>query len=406
MNKTVKIILYAAVIAALISSVGVFLSPYDTQTAEIVNIEESVTGSGFVFRNETLVRNELTGVFEPLVKDGVRVSRGSTVGTVISGNLNRTLAEKLESITARIEEITDAESVADIYAADDARVYSAAKELSAHIRESVDTHDYESAREYKTRLGAVIEKRYSAESATARDSLLVSLEDEKYSIEQQLGGIRSEVTAPSAGIFYTVLDGLEGTYTDDDMKNLKTADINGFSREMEEYSPADDKTVAKICDSYVWYIAAALPDEDVEGLTEGQSVLISVDEKSAVSATVLSVKPDTFGETAIVLKSTRDVVGITEKRTAEFEIQKESYSGIYVPAEAVRVQDDITGVYVISENRAVSFRAVNVIARAGDHYIVQTDYSPPKDCEYKPLAVYDNILINPEAVRKIAKNKK
>ena len=120
---------------------------------------------------------------------------------------------------------------------------------------------------------------------------------------------------------------------------------------------------------------------------------------------VLSLKPDTFGETAIVLKSSKNVKGITEKRTAEFEIQKENYSGIYVPAAAIRVVDDVTGVYTINENRAVFFRAVDVLARESDHYIVRTNYIPPEGCKYKALSVYDNILVNPEAVKKIGKNK-
>ena len=404
MNKAVKIILCIFTAAAVISSVCFFISPYDTESANIVTVLKTVTGSGFILRNETLVVNELSGVFEPLVKDGVRVSRGSSVGTVISGNLNRSLAEKLESVSARIDEIKSSDSFSDIYASDDARLYSFTKELCTYIRENAGNEDFEAAEDYKNRLNAVIDKKYSGETATARDSLLVELEDEKYSLEQQLGGIRAEITAPAAGIFYTALDGLERQCADADMKELKTSDINGFSQEMESFKN-ESGAVAKISDTYYWYLAANIPDEDVKGLSEGQSVLVSIDEMPSVSAVVLSLKPDTFGETAIVLKSSKNVKGITEKRTAEFEIQKENYSGIYVPAAAIRVVDDVTGVYTINENRAVFFRAVDVLARESDHYIVRTNYTPPEGCKYKALSVYDNILVNPEAVKKIGKNK-
>jgi len=399
MNKAIKISLITALIIAVLSTLSYCTSPYDTEQAVFSQSQKSITGSGFILRKETLVKNDVTGVFQPLVKDGERVSKGSAVGTVISGTLDKELAARLEEVNSRIEEINKSDIIADLYASDDARIYSAMKTLAAAVRESVDEENYASALLSKNQLNAIIEKKYSGENGSARDKLLVSLEDERYKLETQIGGIRSEIIAPAAGIFYSELDGMENLLRDDYIKGLSTTEINEFSKKLKEFKK-DKNTQAKIIDTYVWYLAASVPKEDIE-FSVGDTVSLSVDEQPYIDVTVEAINDDLSGEAALVLKSTRNVTGITEKRTVEFEICTEIYSGISVPAAAIRVVDDVTGVYVISKNKAVSFRCVDIIAQIDDRYIINPDYVPETGSKYKPVKVYDDILINPEAVRNL-----
>ncbi len=397
MNKKIKIILLVAVITALISTISYCSAPYDTETAQLKEMSKIVIGSGYILRNETVVKNDITGVFEPLVKDGVRVSKGSTVGTIISGNLDEELASRLEEVTARIEKIRQSASFADIYASDEIRIYSVLKDMAQGIRGSTDMRDYASAEEYVSQLNSIIGKS-GDNDATARDKLLVSLEDEKYTLEQQLGGIRTNALSPAAGVFYTTLDGLEGIGDNEaDVSKLSCVDIDGFSEDLSSYK-GDDKAVAKICDTYTWYLAANISKQDAEGIDVGNDVQISIDEQPFVKASIIALNEDGADRVAIVIKSTVDVKSITEKRTVEFEIKKEQYSGIYVPSAAIRVVDDVTGVYIINQNGTVNFRVVNIIANFDDYYIVQNKYTPPADCQYQALKVYDNVLVNPESV--------
>ena len=161
MSKTVRNILLVVLLIAIISTISYCASPYDTEQARLVKIQKTLTGSGFILRRETPITRNVTGVFEPLVKDGVRVSRGSHVGMIISGNLDETLAKKLEEVTSRIEEIKYSDNIANLYASDDARIYSAMKDLSASVRKFAYEENYVRAAEYKNQLNALIEKRYS-----------------------------------------------------------------------------------------------------------------------------------------------------------------------------------------------------------------------------------------------------
>lgn len=398
MHRSLKIGLLIFILAAIVSTASYCSAPFDSETAQIVNVKKSITGSGFILKKETLVNNLTNGVFEPLAKDGVRVASGSAVGVVISGNLSDSLSEKLNDVTRRIEEIKQSGSIADIYSSDEARIFSAMKELSSSVREKAAENDYASAAEEALRLSSLIKKKANGENASSEDMLLVSLEDEKYNLEQQLGGIREEILAPASGYFFTTLDGLEDIGGEKEIAALKASDINGFSERLKAFD-MQDAAVAKITDTYAWYLAASVPEEDAQNLSVNAEVQLSVDESSPVKATVLAVNTDSSGEAAVILKCDRNIVGIYEKRTAEFEIRLEEYSGLYVPSAAIRVLDGITGVYVMNGTNSFDFKCVDVLFKDDDYYIVKNNYEPPTGSPFSALKIYDNILVNPEAVK-------
>ncbi|MBQ2889447.1 MAG: hypothetical protein IJE41_03240 [Clostridia bacterium] len=398
MHKVLKTGLIILLLALLLSSFSYCSAPFDTQTAHVVNVKKAVTGSGFLLRKETLVKGNTNGVFETVAKDGTRVSRGSSVGVIISGNLDKALSEKLEEVSRRIEEIKQSGSIFDIYSSDEARIFSAMKDITSTIRQKVSEEDFISARESTLSLSALVQKKNSAENMTSADKLLVSLEEEKYNLEQQLGGIREEVLAPASGYFYTTLDGLEGKGNEKDIAALSASDINNFSQILKDFDPKSSAN-AKISDTYVWYLAATVPLEDAQLFSKGQEVSVSIDESPAVKAKILAVNTDASGEAALILKCDRNIVGIYEKRTAEFEICIEEYSGLYIPSAAVRVVDDIPGVYVMTKNKSVAFKCIDILLSEDNYYVAKNKYEPPEGSPYGPLKVYDNILVNPEAVK-------
>ena len=183
-----------------------------------------------------------------------------------------------------------------------------------------------------------------------------------------------------------------------DIAALSSSDINNFSQILKDFEPESGAN-AKITDTYVWYLAACVPLEDAQLFTSHQEVTVSIDESPSVKATVLAVNTDASGDAALILRCDRNIVGIYEKRTAEFEICIEEYSGLYVPSAAVRVVDDIPGVYVMTKNKSVAFKCIDIILSEDNYYIAKNKYEPPEGSPYGPLKVYDNILVNPEAVK-------
>lgn len=397
MNRALRIVLLIVLLLAFISTVSYCSAPFDTETARMINVRKTVSGEGYILRRETPVEQSTLGVFEPAVQDGVRVSGGSSIGVAISGNYSEELVQKLADVTQRIEEIKQSDSFADIYASDEARIFSALKDITALIRENVRSEDYAAASGNTLQLSTLLEKKYSAENQGAAAELLVSLEEEKYDLEQRLGGIREEVKASASGYFYSVLDGLESRADEEDILALTPAKISKYPETMKNYEP-EANYVGKIVDTYTWYLAAIIPASEAKLLEVGDSVKLSVDETAEVTAAIAAINTDEADRAAIIVKCTRDVSGIFEKRAVEFEICYEEYSGLYVPSAAIRIIDDITGVYVINQNETVSFRCVDILLQEEDYYIVRSSYTPPEGVDYASLKIYDDILVNPEAV--------
>lgn len=398
MNKALKLVLLITLLLAFISTVSYCSAPFDTETAQLINIRKTVSGEGYILRRETPVEQTSRGAFELSVQDGARVSKGSRIGVTISGNYSDELIKQLEDVRHRIEEINKSNSFADIYASDEARIFSALKDLTATIRENTRNRDFVTAAENTRQLSTLLEKKYSAENKGAASELLISLEEEKYELEQRLGGIRGEVSSPASGYFYSSLDGLETKAAESELFKLTPSKISKFKSTMESFNPQEG-TIGKIVETYSWYLVSTIPTEEAELLKPGSSVTISVDESPEVKAIVSAINSDASGRSAVIIKCTHDVQHIFEKRVVEFEICYEQYSGLYVPAAAIRVLGDVTGVYVINKNEAVSFRCVDILLKEEDYYIVRSSYTPPEGVSYSALRVYDDILVNPEAAK-------
>ena len=398
MNKKIRIILFILIIATVISTASYCSAPYDTEASRVITVRNSFTGSGFILRQETPVEFTQGGVFEPSVKEGTRVSKGSPLGILITGDIDPELVSELEEITQRINEIKQADGISDIYSSDEARIFSAMKSLTAQIRQNTVDGNFIDASECIFSLATLIEKKHSIDNGSAADQLLVSLEAEKYNLEQQIGGVRQEIYAPASGYYYAGIDGLEKNITEEELLLLTNSDIDDYSK---SYKNSKNPILAsgKIVDTYTWYLAASVPNEEAQALSVGDIVTISVDESSFVSATVIAINSDTTEKSAIVLKSDKNIPGIFEKRTARFEVCLAEHTGLYVPSAAVRVKDGITGVYVMNTGNNTTFKCINILYESDEYLIVENNYIPPEDVPYSSLKTHDNILVNPEVSR-------
>lgn len=395
MNKYLKRFLFFSLLLTFISTVSYCSAPFDTETAQMINVRKTIDGEGYILRNETTVSPQSKGAFESGVQDGTRVSKNGTLGITISGNYNEELVKQLKSVTKRIDDIEKANSFSNMYTSDEARIFSGLKDLSAAIREDVRNQNFLSATENATQLSNLLIKKEASDDRGSTANLLSELKGKKYELEQQLGGIRQEVHAPAAGYFYSSLDGLERTIKETEITSISTSEIYEFENTLKSNTP-DAGSIGKIIDTYTWYLACVLEADETAPLKAGSTVSLSIDESAGVKATVLAINEDEAGSCAVLLKCTRDISGIFEKRKVDFEICYEEYNGLYVPAAAIRVVDGVTGVYVINRNDAISFRAVDIILQEENYYIVRSSFTPPADVKFSPLRLYDDILVNPE----------
>ena len=88
------------------------------------------------------------------------------------------------------------------------------------------------------------------------------------------------------------------------------------------------------------------------------------------------------------------------KRFQRAEIVVEGIEGISVPKKALRVVNDVEGVYILVGD-VVRFRSVERIAEKDGYYIVKLKSNAAvfeddkgEEIEIKPLSLYDNVIVS------------
>lgn len=403
MRKAIRIIFIVVIIAALISTVRYCMSPYSTETVTYFEYEKSISGTGYILRDETIVESDAPGVFEPFVNDGERVSRLARVGTVISGEPDSTMIERLNAINERIEDIEKSNIVAQMYQSDTMRIAGAVSTNVRNIREAVREGNYSRATELKKEVGYLKNRAAEIETNEPAEEILAGLYEQKADIENAIGGVQSEVYAPIAGIYTAELDGLEAYGREETMHSLTPTMVDGFKNLMKDYEQ-DPRRLCKITDNYNWYLTAVITEEEAADVRVGSSVRLMVDaaETAEVGAEIYYMSEEEDGRRVIIVRSDQFVDGITSLRSVDYKVVLLRRTGLKIPTSALRIEDNKKGVYILID-KTKQFKTVNDNPFRTDddqYYIVNRNYvHDGAAAGYVPLKESDKVLLNPEDVR-------
>lgn len=96
------------------------------------------------------------------------------------------------------------------------------------------------------------------------------------------------------------------------------------------------------------------------------------------------------GRCAVSMQFDKYIDDFTSIRETSVEVYRETYTGIYIPRNAVSVQE-VQGVWVQNEV-SVEFRSITEVYRSDDFLLV--DANAPGQGGYSNIALYDNIILN------------
>ena len=162
----------------------------------------------------------------------------------------------------------------------------------------------------------------------------------------------------------------------------------------DHYNAGED--VCKIVDNGIWYLAVSMSAETAAAVEEaetnqsgrGSSLQVRISELSAdaVPIEIETVSEESNGNVLVVFSSRNYIKGIYSERSVEVEIIKGNYEGLKVPASALRVIEEDTGVFVNTDGVA-RFRKVDVLYRDDEMAIVD------KSEETGYLKIYDPVIV-------------
>ncbi len=359
-------LLAVAILAGIVLYFGAqiyryYADPLSTTRVYAATTEESIHTDGWIVREEETFHIG-SGILTHPLKEGERVGAGQTLAAAYNSAGALQTVEDLEEKTLQLQQL---EFALDTYLNPDAalKLDSSITDALLALRGDVSQGDYSVAAENLSALKADILKRsHSFSSAAEVQAQIEAVRAEIASLRASLSDVTT-VEAKRPGTYAAAVDGYEQVLTPAFLQNLTPSALSGVHK---ENVPAD---VGKLIYGATWYYAATVSEADAARLQEAGNVTLRFSKglEQDVAAWVESVSEPENGKCAVVLGCTKYMAQMTQLRQLQAEVILDSYSGLRVPANALRLDaEGRSGIYCLVGSTA-EFKPADVVYQ-GDGY--------------------------------------
>ena len=396
---TLALVLYFGV-----QAVNYFSDPLTTTLAYTYQVEESVSLSGWVVRQERLLEDASGGLLRLQREEGERVAVGGTVARVYADQAALDRQKEIESLNGRIEQLTyiqEAEAGVEV-----ARKLE--QQISQNIleyRASLAAGRLNDAEKHSAELRSqVLKYDYTISDTEDVDASLQELKARLKELNAQSGGSVKRVTAPESGLYSAVVDGYETVLRPENLSALMPSDLTALRADSNLQS-----NVGKLILGKEWYFVAAVPAETAQQLEKLEkrggdlTLRFAKGVERDLEVTIDSVSEEQNGRCVVVFRGDMYLAQLTLLRQQSAQIIYDVVEGIRVPKEALRVvtrtvqhedgtvtEFTVTGVYAIMGLEA-RFKPVEVLY-TGENYVL-LESAARSDQETLRLRPGDEIII-------------
>lgn len=370
---TIILWIFLAVIVAYFGF-SIYTSIHDPLTTATVIEYEAGSGyyaTGYVVREEMVIPSKFD-ITTLTAQEGAHMAAGETIATGYLTDDAQERQSRIQELTAQLEQLDYArrysDSVAD-QAALDSQIVSS---LSAFCR-YVARRDMNSAADLSPELkGQILRRSADSSGSTVLQAQITATQGELDKLQVQAEADTEAVTAPIAGYFSGSVDGYESVLTPERLETITYREYIALEPEQ-----APDHTAGKLIAGDTWYYLTLIPAAELEGLERGDEVLVTFarDFYEQVTMDVERIGSNEAGYRILVLRCRRYMQNVTLLRQQSADILFNSFSGLRVPKEAVRVDEDgQPGVYIL-EGAAAKWKNITILHDNGESYVVKYDRS-------------------------------
>ena len=386
-NKVLKIILCIIAIVFIVHQIySSTYKPITTVSAEYYTAVEGFPINVTIIREEKIIESDTNGALHFTLADGERVSKNGVIANIYSDASASVTVNRIEQLEARISDIEEMQNYNDVEAADIKLVNNKVNDSLDNLIRGIATGNYSSVEANSAELLTNISRRQmitgEATDFSARlDELKSELDQLKSSLPQPIGSIRTD----DSGYFVSTVDGYETVLSCDDIESLTPERLETLKK-----AEIPKNAIGKIVSGYTWYIAASVDISD--------SLIYKVDDKLTLQTTIKStpyidVKVERINTSkeknkAIIIFSCDEMNSeLASMRQGSMTIINSTYSGLKLPAKAMRFKDEKAGVFVRS-GMTIKFVEVNVIYKTDEYFICEQQVSNDS-----VLRLYDDVVV-------------
>lgn len=372
-----------------LQAVRYFGDPLTTTLAYQYEVELSTALSGYVVREEAVLPDDTSGLLQQQRTEGERVSAGGVVALVYADQASLELQEQIQAVRTQIEQLQYAEEAAlgaEVSLRLDAQILQTIRSYrSALAADRLDT-----AEDYGSELRSLVMKRDYTYSDTADLSAQIAeLQSQLNTLRAQASSSIRQITAPESGLYSAVVDGYETVLTPEIVEQLTPSQLSALKPD-ESGLP---NNVGKLVLGDTWYYVAAVEESEAQILEESRSLKLRFAKgvSQDLSVDLVRVSEPENGQVVVVFQGNTYLSELTLLRQQSAEVIRQSYTGIRVPIEAVRVRErtvtdedgvestvNETGVYCIVGLKA-RFKPVDVLYSSDDFALVRSTLDSAED---------------------------
>lgn len=374
LSRIIMLLLFLAAVAYFgVYAYRTFYGSYETATVYEYTGESTLPAEGWLIRREEVLP---TGgnLEEIVVAEGENVAAGDVVARVYSTQEALERHRELDRLETELERLN--------YIHTRGAEESDAMRLGDEIVSSMTTLRYSASRNDLAQLGdqldglqeLVFRRDYTYSTSSALSEQIAALNNQIVELQTATQSATSTVCSPAAGIFSSTVDGYEAALTFDLLADVTPESLREAAGRR---SAASGQELGKIITSFDWYFAAIMDQSVTKRLSTGSSANLFLEGASGAQKMTVSYisPPNADGQVVIVFHSNKNLSAITQLREQNINVSYGSYTGLRIPARALRADQETgqLGVYRLSGTQA-EWVPVELVYSGSDYYLIRSEH--------------------------------
>lgn len=398
--------------------IGVQKVSLETETALAVNLEKSISATGYIARTESVIKNNGSGTVFAVVKDGEKVAGGNAVANVYKTESDADSKAKIDQIDEKLEILESSIVDQEYFSADVTKLEKDKNEILKNVIKNKANNNYTDCISKKNSLLISMNKLSTVKSGSSFDAKIKELLNEKSRLSGAGSADYTRIYAPVSGYYSGIVDGFEETFLPATFEKMTISEFDALVASSPNQDILSGNAGKLVLDSR-WYLMCKLDKNECASFDTGKNytVLFPLSQNFEIKMKLFRIITETDKTEAVLIFTSNTVPDNFDfTRVQNIRIVSESYSGLKVPKSAMRMLDDGTkGVYILV-GETVHFRRAEEIYQIDNYYIVreetdeekqaenkeqqnstdeiaETDQTKKSDSPYSYIELYDNVIV-------------
>lgn len=406
-----RILVAAVTILALVYVTYLLISAnfdmYPTENAVQDTVTNSISADGFIIRDETILKNESSGILSYSVANGTQIEANSAVAKIFSNQEDAVANSQADALEQRIEDLKETQKSSRTGAVSVDVINNSIRANMIDYLYSANRFDVDAVKAQSGRLLASINQRQLLTGKiTNFDEQIAALSAKVQNLRSSSGESTGTLNTPRAGYFSEFCDGYENSVNFAKLDEMKLEDLRGISS-----SSVPDNAAGKIVGNVNWYVACEITDDQAAELSiyDGPvTVMFSEASTDPIPANVFRIQRNEDDNALVILQCDYMDSGLLQARHEPIEIGMGKYTGLRVSKRAIhddyvtrttydendtphKEQKKVQGVYILYGSE-VQFKQIAIIYSTKDYVIC--DPSPEENVLFNgdTIELYDKVI--------------